>query len=201
MKSLPEFLLVAVVVTLTPGPATATVLHVTARHGRAAALATVVGNSVGVFAWGALAALGVSSLVLASDIAYAALKIVGAVVLVVIGVRSWLRRREHTELPAGTVRRRAGWRVGLVSSISNPKLAVFFVALFPQFLRPDAPVLPWSLAMAAVIVTLDVVWFSTLSYTVDRAGTLLRPRIHSTLQRITGTVLIGIGIRLAAEAR
>jgi len=46
-----------------------------------------------------------------------------------------------------------------------------------------------------------VVWFSTLSYTVDRAGSLLRPRIHATLQRVTGTVLVGIGIRLAAEAR
>ena len=200
MKSLPEFLLVALVVTLTPGPATATVLHVTARHGRGAALATVVGNSVGVFVWGALAALGVSSLVLASDIAYAGLKVVGAIVLIVIGLRSLLRR--HSGEPAvGTTRRRSGWRVGLVSSLSNPKLAVFFVALFPQFLHADAPVLPWSLAMAAVIVALDVVWFSTLSYTVDRAGSLLRPRIHSTLQRITGTVLVGVGIRLAAEAR
>jgi threonine/homoserine/homoserine lactone efflux protein len=94
-----------------------------------------------------------------------------------------------------------GWRLGLVTSIANPKLAAFFVALFPQFLSPHAAVLPAALTMAGVIVAFDVLWFSSLTWLVDRAGALLRPRLHRMLERFTGTVLIGLGVRLAAEAR
>src|SRR6476620_1818530 len=131
MSSLWQFLLVALVVTLTPGPATARVLRVAARDGRRAALGTVGGNSVGVLMWAALSALGVSSLILASQIAYDVLRVGGALVLVVLGVRSLLLR--GSDAPAATVPRLTGWKIGLVSSVANPKLAVFFVALFPQF--------------------------------------------------------------------
>jgi threonine/homoserine/homoserine lactone efflux protein len=55
--------------------------------------------------------------------------------------------------------------------LSNPKLAVFFVALFPRFLTRGSPVLPYALAMAAAVITLDIVWFSTLAYAVDKART------------------------------
>jgi threonine/homoserine/homoserine lactone efflux protein len=88
-----------------------------------------------------------------------------------------------------------------VSGLSNPKLAVFFVALFPQFLTPGAPVLPYALAMAATVVALDVLWFSTLAFAVDRARTLVRPRVQSVFERCTGAVLVGLGVRLATESR
>ena len=91
--------------------------------------------------------------------------------------------------------------MGLVTSVSNPKLAVFFVALFPQFLGPGAPVLPFALGMAATIVVLDVAWYSALAFGVDRAGAYLRPRVQAALERATGGVLVVLGIRLAAEAR
>jgi threonine/homoserine/homoserine lactone efflux protein len=176
MRSVTEFLIIAVVVTLTPGPGTATILRVAARDGRRAAMSAIVGNSAGVLTWGILSALGVSSLILASQIAFDTLRVVGAAVLIVIGLRSLLQRGHATDPEAGvTPRRRAGWRSGLVTSVSNPKLAVFFVALFPQFLTRGSPVLPYALAMAGVIVLLDVLWFSTLAFAVDRARTLLNP--------------------------
>ncbi|HEY7103716.1 MAG TPA: LysE family transporter [Mycobacteriales bacterium] len=95
----------------------------------------------------------------------------------------------------------AGWRSGLVTSASNPKLAVFFIALFPQFVRPGAPVLPYALAMAGVIVVLDVAWFSALAFAVDRARQILTPRVQSVLERFTGAVMLGLGVRLATESR
>src|SRR5919198_3446489 len=91
MRSVPEFLLVALVVTLTPGPATATILRVAVRDGPRAALGATIGNSAGVLLWGCVSALGVSSLIVASRIAYDALRLGGAVVLVVLGARSLLR--------------------------------------------------------------------------------------------------------------
>ncbi|MDQ2749261.1 MAG: LysE family translocator [Actinomycetota bacterium] len=198
MRSVPEFLLVGLVVTLTPGPATALILRVAARDGRRAALGAVAGNSIGVLVWAGLSAVGVSSLILASQIAYDVLRVGGAVVLVALGVRSILHRGDDgADAPRG----RHGWRSGLITSVANPKLAVFFIALFPQFLSPHAAVLPAALAMAAVIVAYDVLWFSALAYAVDRAGTLLRPRVRRTMERGTGAVMVGLGVSIAAEAR
>ncbi len=208
MRSLPEFLIIALLVTVTPGPGTATVLRVAARDGRAAARGTILGNSAGVLTWGVLSAVGVSSLIVASQIAYDALRIGGATVLVVLGTRSLLARHradsEHArenEVAQRERRRRAGWRAGLVTSLSNPKLAVFFVALFPQFLMRGSPVLPYALAMAATVVALDIMWFSALTYAVDKARNMLRPRVQRMMERVTGAVMIGLGIRLAMESR
>lgn len=199
MRSVWEFALVALLVTLTPGPATALVLRVTARDGRRAALGTVVGNSIGIFVWATLSALGISSLILASEIAFDVLRVGGALILIYLGVRSLLRRHddERVDLP----RRRAGVRTGVITSLANPKLAVFFVALFPQFLSPGAAVLPAAFAMAVVIVCFDVMYFGTLVWLVDRAGTFLKPRVRQWMERTTGGVMIALGVRVAAEGR
>ena len=202
MRSIPEFFVIALIVTLTPGPGTATILRVAVRDGRRAATSAILGNSAGVLTWGVLSAVGVSSLILVSQIAYDTLRITGACVLITMGLRSLLHRRhERLDEAAALPSRRAGWRSGLLTSLSNPKLAVFFVALFPQFLTRGAPVLPYALAMAAVVVALDIGWFSTLTFAVERARTLLKPRIHSAIERFTGAVMVGLGIRLATEAR
>ena len=220
MRSIPEFLIIALLVTLTPGPATANVLRIAARDGRAMARATILGNSAGVLIWGVLSAAGVSSLILASQVAYDVLRGCGAAVLIVLGARALLARHQASSAQASSAqagparaagpeqavprRRRgmaAGWRAGLITSLSNPKLAVFFIALFPQFLTRGSPVLPYALGMAAAVVVLDVLWFSALSYAVDRARTLLRPRVQRAMERVTGAVMIGLGVRLALESR
>ena len=201
MRSLTEFLVIAAIVTLTPGPGTATILRVAARDGRGAASAAILGNSAGVLLWGLLSAVGVSSLILASRIAFDALRITGAVVLIVLGLRSLLQRHLADIDLDMAPRPRAGWRSGLVTSVSNPKLAVFFVALFPQFITRGSPVLPYALTMAAVIVVLDVLWFSALAFAVDRARTLLKPGVQRGMQRFAGAVMVGFGLRLATESR
>jgi threonine/homoserine/homoserine lactone efflux protein len=209
MSSWPSFVLIAVVVSLTPGPATATVIRMSARSGRRTALAAIAGNSLGVLLWATLSAVGVSSLILASRIAYDVLKFGGALVLLTLGVRSLLHsRRRGVEVVAeaaevSPLRGRglaAGWRAGVLTGVANPKLAVFFVALFPQFLDPEAPVLPYALAMALVVVAVDVVWFSTLAIAVDRAGAVLRPRVNAWLERVAGGVMVALGTRLAMES-
>ncbi|MGH3672923.1 MAG: LysE family translocator [Pseudonocardiaceae bacterium] len=202
MRSLAEFLIIAVAVTLTPGPGTATILRVAARDGRRAAMSAIVGNCAGVLVWGILSALGVSTLILASQLAFDTLRVAGAAVLIVIGLRSLFGRRGGDEPPAGNgPQRAAGWRSGLVTSVSNPKLAVFFVALFPQFIAPGSAVLPYALAMAGVIVLLDVLWFSMLALGVDRARNALKPRVQHGMERFTGAVMVGLGVRLATESR
>jgi threonine/homoserine/homoserine lactone efflux protein len=124
-------------------------------------------------------------------------------VLVTLGLRSLLSARRaqpvragRPELPGG---RRAGLRAGVLTGVANPKLAVFFVALFPQFLSRSQPVLPYALAMALVVVAVDVVWFSAVAVAVDRASMLLRPRVQARLERCSGALMVALGLRLAAE--
>src|SRR4051794_4627069 len=123
------FLPIAVLVTVTPGAATAMVVRSAMRGGWRAGVRTIAGNSIGVVSWALLSIAGISALVAASEVAFVTLKVSGACVLVYLGVQSI--RRAGREAPAE--RRGRPFRDGLMTSLANPKLAVFFIALFPQF--------------------------------------------------------------------
>ena len=200
LRALVAFAPVAALLTVTPGAATALVVRSAATGGQRRALATTVGNSVGVLAWGCFAAMGVAAVVAASAEAFTAVKLVGAVVLVVLGLQSLRGHREHGARPAPAPG--APLRDGLVTSLANPKLAVFFVALFPQFVPAGAPVLPSALLMVTMIVGFDLVWYSALAYLVARARrAFVEGPWLARAQRLTGAVLVGLGVRLAFERR
>lgn len=196
VQALLGFVPVAVLLSITPGAATALVVRNAARGGRRHAFLTTSGNSIGVLAWGCFAAAGIAAIVAASAEVFDAVKLAGAVVLLVLGVRSLVGRHA----PDVTVSGRSAFREGLLTSLANPKLAVFFVALFPQFIPRGAPVLPRALAMAAVIVGVDLIWYSALALLVARARkAFTEGGWGRRIERVTGAVLIGLGIRLAFE--
>ena len=203
LHDLPAFLAIAVVVVLTPGPATALVVRNSLRGGSRAAWATTAGNSTGILAWAMASVLGISALVAASEAAFAALKVVGAAVLVWLGIQAW--RRARRGLPPQPLTARGGashYREGLLTSFANPKLAVFFVALFPQFVPDDASVLAATLTMAAIVVTMDLVYFTLLSVVVSRTRQAFVERGWAQrMERVAGAVLIALGIRLALTDR
>jgi len=200
LRTLIAFVPVAIVVTIMPGPATAMVVRSAARGGRREALHCTAGNSIGVLAWALLAAAGLAAVVAASAEVFTGVKLAGAVVLIVLGVQSLRRRR-----PAAPDARPGGGRAlrdGLLTSLSNPKLAVFYVALFPQFVPAGAPVLPAAVLMAATIVAFDLVWYSVLAYAVTRARrAFVDGPWARRAERLTGAVLIGLGARLVLERR
>ena len=201
------FLPIAALMTITPGPGTAMIVRSALRGGVRTALATMLGNSAGVLTWAVLSALGISALVAASELAFVVLKLTGAAVLVYLGARSLARRPRGEpvppEAPATTSpSRHTAFRDGLATSLANPKLAVFFVALFPQFVADGAPVLPPALAMAGLIVLLDLAWYSTLAVLVDRSRrAFMRSSLMRRLEELMGAVLIGLGVRVALEQR
>jgi RhtB (resistance to homoserine/threonine) family protein len=197
-----EFVPVAIIVTLTPGAGTAMIVRNALRGGARAGLLTIVGNSIGVVAWALLSVLGISALVAASEAAFVALKVVGGAVLVWMGIGSLRRARAGLPEPDEPAATRRPLREGLITSLANPKLAVFFVALFPQFVDDRAHVLPTTLAMASLIVAFDVVWYGMLSLAVSRAKrAVLRTRVARWMERVTGTVLVALGLRVALETR
>ena len=190
------FVPIAALLSVAPGPGTAMVVRSSLRDGWRAGVLTVAGNEIGVVVWALLSVVGVSALVAASEVAFVALKLVGAAALIWLGVQS-LRGSPPAELAE---RRGGAFRAGLVTSIANPKLAVFFVALFPQFVDPGASVLPTTLLMATLIVVFDFAWYTSLAVMVSRAKSgLMRSRIGRWMERVTGSVLVGLGLRVALE--
>jgi threonine/homoserine/homoserine lactone efflux protein len=200
LRALLAFIPVAALLTITPGAGTAMVVRSAVRGGQRRALATTIGNSIGVLAWAAFAAVGIAALVAASAEAFTAIKLVGAVVLVALGLQS-LRGHRASETVAASPGG-APLRDGLVTSVANPKLAVFFAALFPQFVPAGASVLVCALTMAAIVVAFDLVWYSTLAYLVTRARrAFVEGPWLARVERLTGAVLVGLGVRLALERR
>jgi threonine/homoserine/homoserine lactone efflux protein len=163
-----------------------------------AAFRSVVGNVAGVAGWALLSALGVAALVAVSEAAFVTLKVVGAVVLVWLGVQA-LRGARRESKPASD-RRIVG--EAFLTSAANPTLAVFFVALFPGFIPAGEPVLPRALAMAALVIAFDFMWYLTLAALVSRAGrAVVGSRLARRLEQLTGAVLLALAGRLALERR
>jgi threonine/homoserine/homoserine lactone efflux protein len=192
------FIPIALVLTLTPGPATALVVRQALRGGTAAAFRTVVGNAAGVAGWAVLSAVGIAALVAVSEAAFLTLKVAGVVVLVWLGIQALRGVRGAQEPPSG--RRIVG--EAFMTSAANPKLAVFFVALFPTFIPAGEPVLPRALAMAALVIAFDFVWYLSLGAAVSRGGrAFVGSGLARRLEQATGIVLLGLAGRLALERR
>src|SRR3954453_758527 len=203
IETLVSFAGIAVLVSLTPGPATALVVRSAALHGRREALLVTFGNSTGIFLWATASVLGISALVAASETAFTVLKVVGAVVLVLLGLQSIFHSRYGSPVAIeAPPKARNHYRQGLLTSFANPKLAVFFLRLFPQFIPEGDPVLPSTVLMALIIVVMDLIWFTIIAVGVGRAKRALSEgKWARRMEAASGSVLVALGIRLALISR
>ncbi len=208
---LPEFVVACLALAVLPGPATALFLQRSLRDGRAAGLAAVTGNEIGVFGWAAASAAGLTALVAANRLLFDLMHLVGAAVLILLGVSAWRSARHPTSAPFGAAvtsrlpgGRSAGgaFRASLVTVAANPKAAVFAFSFFPQFLPAEGPVLPAALLLAAVQVLIDGAWCVAVVLLASRAREWLsRAAIRRRLERALGAILVGLGVQLAIETR
>ncbi len=196
---------VAALLTITPGVDMALVTSSALARGRRAALSTTLGIVSGLLAWGAVSALGIAALLAASATAFTVLKLAGAAYLVILGVRTlWSARSggREPERPRHEPDRRSAFRQGLVSNLLNPKIAVFYSTLLPQFLEPGDPVLAGSLLLTAIHAAMSLAWLTGYGALVAGAGDRLRrPAVRRALDAVTGSVLVALGVRLAFERR
>lgn len=204
------FSLAAAAIVLLPGPDTMVVLRGILAGGRATALRTAAGSLTGLVVWVSAAALGLSALLRASETGYTVLRLAGAAYLVWMGVQA-LRARAAREGAGGEphgaeprLRRSLlgnGYRAGLATNLLNPKVGVFFVTFLPGFVPAGAPVGTTSLLLGAVYILETAVYFAALLLLVDRISRWLTdPRLRRRMDRVTGLVLLGFGVRLAVES-
>ncbi|MCM6771897.1 LysE family translocator [Nocardia sp. CDC159] len=196
------FVLAVTLAAMVPGPTTALVIRRSALGGARAAVPIIGGMEIGIYGWVVASALGLSALVAASSAAFVVIRIVGAVVLVVLGVQAW-RAARHPVAEAVDERAVGAtmWRAvstGLLTNLTNPKVAVFAFAFYPQFVTAGADILTTTLLLGLLHVVIDTVWFLVVATFVGRARAFFtRARVRQGLERVTGTVLIALGARLA----
>lgn len=201
------FLGVSVVVIVTPGPDTAITIRNTLLGGRGNGLLTALGVSIGQCTWTLAASAGIAAILVASEPAFAAVKLVGAAYLILLGLHSlysaWKSRGTEGSgepRPPKRIPARTGFVQGLISNLSNPKMAVFFMALLPQFVPTGGATFGWSALLGALFCTMTFGWLALYAFVVEKAGNLLRtPRVKRILDAVMGTVLVGLGVRLAVE--
>lgn len=194
----------AALLTITPGIDTALVIRFSIAGGSRRGRLAAAGVCTGVLVWGAASAAGITALVTASERAYDALRIAGAVYLVFLGVRALMGRGDAAERePAKTPLSGAtAFRMGLTTNLLNPKVGAFYLSVLPQFVPNGAPVLATSLLLATIHALEGIVWLSLVATATARLGERLkRPSIARRLEQLTGIVLIGLGARLALERR
>ena len=195
---LAAFVGVSAVVIVTPGQDTALTIRNTLLGGRRGGVATAAGVVSGQLVWALAASAGLSAVLLASAPLFTAIRIAGAAYLVLLGAQSLVAAVRGSRAPrAGRPqRRRAPYRQGVLSNLGNPKMAVFFTSLLPQFGSSFAGML----GLGLVFASLTLVWLTAYAVAVAKAsGILQRSAVRRALDALTGVALVAIGVRVAAE--
>ena len=203
LQGLWPFLAVSLLVIVTPGPDTALTVRNTLIGGRCGGCFTAMGVATGQAIWALGTSLGLVALLLASEAVFETVRWLGAAYLVYLGGASlWRAWRGSSPSAAVFAARRlapaAAFRQGLLSNLGNPKMAVFFSSMLPQFAGDFT-----GLALHGLLfVVLTLLWLTGYAVVLSRAGDLIRRRsIWRTVEAVTGAALVALGLRLASPGR
>lgn len=201
------FVLIAFLITITPGADTMLVVRSVLARGRRAGFAAMWGVITGGFIHACLAAFGITAILLNSVVAFQVVKTAGALYLMYLGIgsiRSALNKTDsvaHQDQPVPMQLWRS-YTEGIISNVLNPKIVVFYLAFLPQFLSPGDPVVAKSFLLVGIHYTMGIVWFSAVTLLVSKmsqvfAGSVLK----KSLELFSGAIFIAFGARLAFERR
>ena len=202
------FLGVSLIVIVTPGPDTAMTVKNALLGGRKGGVATALGIAAGQTIWALATCIGVVALLVASAPLFLAVKYAGAAYLVALGFQALrqaivpskrARRGAAASTPLHGLTALAAFRQGLISDLGNPKMAVFFASLLPQF-APSGATFVHFLLLGVVFAAMTFAWLALYAAFVASAGDFLRrPAIRRAIEGVTGALLIGLGLRIAVE--
>ncbi|WP_086825343.1 LysE family translocator [Allokutzneria sp. NRRL B-24872] len=199
------YLATALLVIITPGLDTMLVLRHVVTGGRRGGMAASVGVSLGSLTWGAASVLGITALLTASQLAYDVLRYAGAGYLIWLGASAlWKSRRpaaaSSAEVTSAATSAWGSVRAGLLSNLLNPKVGVFYLSLLPQFLPATGDTTGWAALLILTHAGSGLLWLFGVVWLATRAKRLLaRERVRRWLDRVTATVLVGLGVKLAFE--
>jgi homoserine/homoserine lactone efflux protein len=196
-----NFAVVALLVTLVPGPAFIVVLSTALRRGVRAGLYANAGVVVGDAFYFFLAALGLGSLLATSYLAFTIIKWLGVAYLIYLGLRSLLYpQAELIGENQGTASGVRAFATAFMVQMANPKLLLFLAALVPQFIDVGRPVAAQFATLGGTLMLSDAVVYSIVAMFAARARPLLaKPWAARTTSRVTGVALLGAAVRIGSE--
>jgi threonine/homoserine/homoserine lactone efflux protein len=207
------YVVAAGLLTITPGIDTAMVLRSSTACGPRGGAAASLGICLGLLVWGMSAAFGLTVLLAASALAFNLVKWAGAAYLIYLGIK--LLGKPRTSLttaltadqpaldspPKGKGDRTTFYR-GFLSNMLNPKVGIFYITFLPQFIPQGVNVAGFSILLACIHVLITLAWFSLLiALTVPLGSFLSKPRVVRNMDRLTGCVFLGFGVKLAVAKR
>ena len=201
LNDLLTFLLLSSFVVMSPGVDTALITKRTVSEGRTSGYRMAMGITAGSLVHTFAAAFGLSAILMQSALAFEIVKYVGAIYLIYLGVSSFMtRKKQETEenLKDQIKPGQSAFKQGLLSNVLNPKVAMFFLTFLPQFVTPGSSSIQQLLMMGVIYTFLSISWFFVYVFFINYLRSwLLSAKVQRAMDRATGLVLIGFGVKLA----
>ena len=204
MENVLFFLITCVLLIILPGPDTAIVTKNTIVNGQKGGFQTMIGSCVGLSIHTIATVAGLSAIIVKSALAFTVIKYVGAAYLCYLGMKTLLNMRakkvEINDIPSIEAKGNSYFKQGLITNVTNPKVAVFFLTFLPQFLAAgNEPFWPF-LTMGIMYIVLTFIWFALYVFLLNKIRNFMKkPATQAVFEMLTGAVLIGFGLKLAFE--
>jgi RhtB (resistance to homoserine/threonine) family protein len=206
MENFYLFIIMSILLIILPGPDTAIATKNTLLIGRMGGVKTIVGTCCALLIHTFAAVVGLSAIIVKSSFLFSVFKYVGALYLIYLGIKSlWgLRKKDQEEQLETNVENKYGnkscFKQGFLTNLLNPKVAVFFLTFLPQFVETDRNTFIPFLIMGITYAVLTAVWFIFYVFLLNKISSFMKkPKTQKIIEGITGTILIGFGIKLALE--
>ncbi|MBE5101760.1 LysE family translocator [Priestia aryabhattai] len=203
MENFYLFVITCIFLIILPGPDTAIMTKNTLTVGKQGGFKTMMGICCALSIHTLTAIVGLSAIIAKSALLFSIFKYIGAVYLIYLGIKSLLTLRNQET--AKTVveskyKNRSSFKQGFLTNLLNPKIAVFFLTFLPQFVDPGSHTFMPFLILGITYIVLTVLWYLFYIYLLNQISAFMKkPRTQKVIEGITGTILIGFGIKLALE--
>lgn len=195
-----SLVIVCILGALSPGPSLALVIKNTMNGGVNQGYATAISHGLGVALYAAITATGIALILVESPIAFKVIQYAGAAFLLYLGFKALTSKKQTVQIETSEADSGNndvnGWRDGFLIAFLNPKLAIFFLALFSQFVTEEAST-QQKVVMTATVGIIDALWYLIVAFTMSRGPIIDRLKRNSHIvDKVTGVFLIGLAARV-----
>lgn len=203
MENFYLFVITCIFLIILPGPDTAIMTKNTLTVGKQGGFKTMMGICCALSIHTLTAIVGLSAIIAKSALLFSIFKYIGAVYLIYLGIKSlWTLRNQETNefVVESKYKNKSSFRQGFLTNLLNPKIAVFFLTFLPQFVDPGSHTFMPFLILGITYIVLTIVWYLFYIYLLNQISAFMKkPKTQKVIEGITGTILIGFGIKLALE--
>ena len=197
------YLIAISILTITPGLDTTLIIRTATLEGKTKAFQVALGINLGCIVWGVIVACGLGALLMTSDLAFNALKWIGAIYLTWLGLNLLLKPRSKlASLNNSAVTKQNWFMKGFWGNLLNPKVGIFYISFLPQFIPQSASPVIWTMSLVMIHVVIGLIWSIFLIAAMQSISAYLKqPKFIRYMDRVTGSIFILFALKLALSKR